>query len=228
MRNAGDGPSAGLTPKQRERAELELGKPRGKDGGKRDCVKVKSTFFTEKHYCFDSASGHLAEIRGGELGLRYEFGDYEASGTKTFPRSIRVYYRKGGPLVDIRIARIDPLPSPSPKLFLPVPGSQEEGVPPACKETTPAGGTVKEAKLVKKALPVYPAMARLRGISGRVVFHAVIGKDGVPHALWAVESPSPILTEAALEAVRQWRYQPTLLCGEPVKVDTAIAVVFTL
>ena len=57
--------------------------------------------------------------------------------------------------------------------------------------------------------------------------HAIIGKDGAITSL-EVMSGHPLLQQAALDAVRQWRYQPTLLNGEPVDVDTTIDVIFSL
>ena len=74
---------------------------------------------------------------------------------------------------------------------------------------------------------VYPPLARQTRISGTVRLHAIIGKDGTVHEL-EVMNGHPLLVQAALEAVRQWRYKPTLLNGEPVEVDTTIDVIFSL
>jgi protein TonB len=60
-----------------------------------------------------------------------------------------------------------------------------------------------------------------------VVLHAVIAKDGSVEDLQYVSGP-PLLMKSAMDAVRQWRYQPTQLNGDPVEVDTTISVVFTL
>jgi protein TonB len=70
-------------------------------------------------------------------------------------------------------------------------------------------------------------LARQTRISGTVRLHAIIGKDGTVREL-TLESGHPLLVQAALDAVRQWRYQPTLLNGEPVEVDTTIDVIFSL
>jgi protein TonB len=74
---------------------------------------------------------------------------------------------------------------------------------------------------------VYPPLARQTRISGTVRLHAIIGKDGSVQQL-EVLSGHPLLVQAALDAVRQWRYRPTLLNGEPVEVDTTIDVIFSL
>jgi protein TonB len=89
------------------------------------------------------------------------------------------------------------------------------------------GGNVQAAKLINRVQPSYPPLARQTRIQGTVRLHAIIGKDGAVKEL-TLESGHPLLVQAALDAVRQWRYQPTLLNGEPVEVDTTIDVIFTL
>ena len=89
------------------------------------------------------------------------------------------------------------------------------------------GGQVAAAKLVRQPKPVYPQLAKQARIQGVVKLHALISKDGTIEDLKAI-SGHPLLIPAALEAVRQWVYSPTLLNGEPVGVDTEIDVNFTL
>jgi len=92
---------------------------------------------------------------------------------------------------------------------------------------TRVGGAVQAAKLVNRVQPIYPPLARQTRISGTVRLHAIIAKNGSVEQL-TVESGHPLLVQSALDAVRQWRYQPTLLNGEPVEVDTEIDVIFSL
>lgn len=109
-------------------------------------------------------------------------------------------------------------------------GGAGTAAPPPPKPTvtrTRVGGAVQAAKLVNRVQPVYPPLARQTRISGTVRLHAIIGKDGGVSQL-SVESGHPLLVQSALDAVRQWRYQPTLLNGEPVEVDTEIDVIFSL
>jgi len=89
------------------------------------------------------------------------------------------------------------------------------------------GGNVQAARLVNRVQPVYPPLARQTRISGTVKLHAIIGKNGQVEQL-QVLSGHPLLVQSALDAVKQWRYQPTLLNGEPVEVDTEIDVIFSL
>jgi periplasmic protein TonB len=89
------------------------------------------------------------------------------------------------------------------------------------------GGAVTAASLINRVQPNYPPLARQTRISGTVRLHAIISKDGSVQQL-EVLSGHPLLVQAALDAVRQWRYRPTTLNGEPVEVDTTIDVIFSL
>lgn len=89
------------------------------------------------------------------------------------------------------------------------------------------GGNVLAARAINKVPPVYPTEARRQHISGTVRLHAIIAKDGTVKNV-EVLSGHPSLVDAAMDAVRQWRYSPTMLEGEPVEVDTTIDVTFSL
>jgi len=86
---------------------------------------------------------------------------------------------------------------------------------------------VAQGLLVRQVRPQYPSLARQARIQGTVVLQAVIGKDGTVQDLRVV-SGHPMLTGAAIEAVKQWLFRPYYLNGEPVAVDTQINVNFTL
>jgi protein TonB len=104
------------------------------------------------------------------------------------------------------------------------------GAPPPPKPTASRirqGGSVQAALLVNKVQPVYPPLARQTRISGTVRLHAIISKSGSVESL-EVLSGHPLLVRAAMDAVQQWKYKPTLLNGEPVEVDTTIDVIFSL
>jgi periplasmic protein TonB len=99
--------------------------------------------------------------------------------------------------------------------------------PPKQQSRIRVGGNVTAARVLNRVNPVYPPLARQTRISGTVRLHAIIAKDGTVQQL-EVMSGHPLLVQAALDAVRQWRYQPTLLNGEPVEVDTTVDVIFSL
>jgi len=90
------------------------------------------------------------------------------------------------------------------------------------------GGAVAQSNLIHKVNPVYPIGAKQNRIQGTVEIRASISKDGLPEELRIVSSPSDDLSASALQAVRQWRYRPTLLNGNPVEISTTIIVNYTL
>jgi protein TonB len=104
-------------------------------------------------------------------------------------------------------------------------------VPPPPKAAAPArikqGGAVTAASIITQTHPNYPPLARQARIQGTVVLHAIIDKEGKVAQLEVI-SGHPLLVQAAMEAVKQWRYKPTQLNGEPVEVDTTIQVTFTM
>jgi protein TonB len=105
--------------------------------------------------------------------------------------------------------------------------------PPIDRRTTPEKQTVKvsegveQAQLITRIEPPYPVLAKETRTQGTVFLHAIISREGRITSLEVV-SGHPLLVRAALDAVRQWRYRPTLLNGEPVEVETSITVIFRL
>ena len=106
--------------------------------------------------------------------------------------------------------------------------------PPPIKKAPPpppkrirVGGAVQKANLIRQVRPVYPPLARQARIQGTVKLTAIIAKNGTIEKLEVV-SGHPLLIPSALQAVKQWRYKPTLLNGQPVEVVTQVDVNFTL
>jgi TonB family protein len=83
------------------------------------------------------------------------------------------------------------------------------------------------AMLIHRVEPVFPTLARQIGRGGRVDLHAIIATDGTIQSLQVVGG-DPLFYQSALEAVRQWRYTPTVLNGRAVEVDTYINVIYTM
>jgi len=84
-----------------------------------------------------------------------------------------------------------------------------------------------EGNLIYKVQPVYPPLARSARIQGAVVLRAIISRNGTIENLQTL-SGHPMLVGAALDAVRQWRYRPYILNGDPVEVETQVTVNFSL
>jgi TonB family protein len=110
-------------------------------------------------------------------------------------------------------------------------GAPSNPTPPPAPASPPRririGGNVQSPRMTYQVQPVYPQLAKAAHIEGIIVLHAVIAKEGSVKELAYVSGP-PLLMGAAMDAVRQWRYEATLLNGQPVEVDTTISVIFTL
>jgi periplasmic protein TonB len=115
-------------------------------------------------------------------------------------------------------------------------GSPGNGpAPPRPPEPKPAVATkpmfvsqgAQEALLIRRVEPVYPTLARQVHVSGTVELRAIIAKDGSVINLEVI-SGHPMLVRAAVDAVRQWHYRPTLLNNQPVEVQTFVTVKFVL
>jgi protein TonB len=108
-----------------------------------------------------------------------------------------------------------------------LPGKSDDREANAQSPKIRVGGNIQQTKLLVKQAPIYPPEAKEQRVQGLVRLEATIGKDGRIENL-VVVSGEPILAAAAMEAVRNWQYAPTLLNGDPVEVVTTIDVNFTL
>ena len=109
-------------------------------------------------------------------------------------------------------------PQPEPVVKAPEPSSAGP---------VPVSSGVQAARLIRRVEPVYPPLARQARISGSVRLRAIISADGAVEQL-SVLSGHPLLIRAAVDAVSQWRYRPTLLSGRATPVATEIEVNFVL
>ncbi len=93
--------------------------------------------------------------------------------------------------------------------------------------TLPVGGDVKQAKLISSIPPVYPALARNQHVSGDVRIDALIDANGRVTSMKVVSGPT-LLHQAAMDALRQWKYQPASLDGKPVPMHLTVTIQFRL
>jgi TonB family protein len=93
--------------------------------------------------------------------------------------------------------------------------------------STSTNGPVVPPKLINRVPPVYPPLARQTGIQGTVAVNAIVRKDGTV-TVQNVGAGHPLLAQAAVDAVQQWRYEPSTIDGHPIDVETKFYVVFTL
>ena len=97
----------------------------------------------------------------------------------------------------------------------------------ASPQAEPVGPSVMAGQIITKVAPIYPPLARQARIQGNVVLKVRISKTGDVENL-QLYSGHPMLAPAAIEAVKQWKYKPYLLNGDPVEVSTTVTVNFTL
>jgi periplasmic protein TonB len=124
----------------------------------------------------------------------------------------------------------DPFAQPGSVAWLPGGSDKGPGMEIARPETKSKPRMVSmemDASLIHRVQPDYPLLAKTIHLSGTVLLRAVIGTDGEVHDV-EVLSGNQILAQAACAAVRQWRYRPTLLNGQPVEVETRVTVNFVL
>ena len=133
-----------------------------------------------------------------------------------------------GPSGEPRIEGASPLPEGGTGLNISDPRKQPPPPDDAARHTTRIHeGHIDPAMLVNRVEPVFPPLLRQLRRNARVELRAVIAIDGTIQSLQVV-SGDPLCVQSALAAVRQWRYKPTLLNGQPVEVDTFITVIYTV
>ncbi|HEV2388613.1 MAG TPA: energy transducer TonB [Candidatus Acidoferrales bacterium] len=201
--------------------QMAVEPPAPSAGGSEECVRAAASDSLYE-FCFEAVTGQLTRVVSGLWNVTYEYSNYAAWGKKAYPRVLRVAKRDGETLVEIRIDRLAAESRPPLAMFLPGKGAREGADPNGC-------GKIDAARAEKVVKPVYPSDAQRAGITGTVRLYADIGGDGVPRGLWPLNSPSPILADAAIQAVRQWRYRP-MVChstGAFIDAPTSIALTFS-
>jgi TonB family protein len=131
--------------------------------------------------------------------------------------------RNGKVDLTVHLDTIESLDPSDQSAFVPPPGASLIPIP----HIVNVAESVAGGMIISKVAPEYPPAAKTARISGAVVLQARIGKDGLINNLEVISGPQ-VLQQAAMDAVRQWRYRPYLLNGEPVEVMTTIHVFFSL
>jgi TonB family protein len=124
----------------------------------------------------------------------------------------------GGPTIPGEI----PMPDGRDGLRPPPPGQPHSDTPRVVHTTH-----IDPALLIHRVEPAYPILAKQLGRSGRVELHAIVATDGSIQSLQAVGG-DPLFFQSALDAVRRWRYTPTVLNGQVMEVDTYITVIYNI
>ena len=108
-----------------------------------------------------------------------------------------------------------------------IPTEAPEPLPQPTKKPIRVGGNVQASRLIHRVEPKYPELAKRARVSGMVILRMIVSEGGVVEEVKIVRG-HPLLNEAALRAVRQWRYSPYFLNGEPIPVTATVTVNFVL
>jgi protein TonB len=117
--------------------------------------------------------------------------------------------------------------SASPNPFGAKAGPKVTAAPSNSNKVISVAASIMAGRAISRNPPVYPLFARTARVDGTVVLHATISKAGTISNLSIISGP-PMLRQAALDAVKTWRYKPYLLDNEPVEVETTVNVIFVL
>jgi len=177
-----------------------------------ECIKIVSPDKNTRQVCVDPSTGLFNRQNEG-----YADAEFAPIGSKVFPRYISLT-KNVKHIVEIHIMQLETGQEFSPNLFAPPAGAVSRD---GCMNP------IRGAK-IKDVTPVYPQMAKIAHIEGVVVTEALIDKKGEfqdSHIVW---TDSPLLNQSALDAVKQWRYQPANCNGQPVESEVVIEVRYWL
>lgn len=207
-------------------SKQRLGKIRNREfaGVRQKCTEVKWTKGTDRTMCFDEASGALASVEypTGENQnppemSRIEYGAFSVVGGKLVPHEIRAL-KDRKVIAIVKVLEIAEIAERNSAMF---------GAP-LNAEFWPQCDDMQEAEPLERVQPRYPSSARANHEQGRVILYAVLEVDGSLSHLTIIHRASPDLEEAAVDAVRHWRYKPAA-CGQtPIRTETSIETDFWL
>jgi len=174
-----------------------------------------------RYYCFDPPTLALRMVSANDM--TEQFGQLVKTQGHYLSRQVMVTVGKQK-LFSASVETLEGV-SPQDAVFTP-PSDAALQKPPEPARTDQTG--VQVGSLVKKVPPVYPKLAKITREQGVVILSAVIGIDGSVNDIEILASPSTLLAESAVDAVKKWKYAPYLLNGVPVEVETVVNVVYAL
>jgi len=186
------------------------------------CMETKPDYTGGKSLlCFDKDTGTLAaevlplQVRDRIVDHACEYRDYGKFGEKVFPRVVRCF-EGPRPTFEENLLQLSTEPSPDPALFARLEGGTE---------SVNCLGAAKPPTLLYSPRPVPP---RIENPKNSVVLRLIVGTDGKPHDLRVVGSVDKAFDNAAMEAVRRWRFKPATFCGEPIATRIDVNIKFQI
>ncbi len=207
----------------RPKQTLERVRSHNKNGIRQKCTEARWIQHAQI-MCFDDANGVLVSVEyPGETGQnpsaisRIEYGEFKAAGEKLVPYEMRAL-RDKDVIAAVKIREIDRVTDENSALFS----------PPAEAEFWVRCDDMQDPELAGRVQPTYPPSARSSREEGVVMLYAVVESDGSASRITVIQPAWPELEAAAIEAVRQWHYQPAR-CGQtPIRSETNIQITFAL
>jgi len=157
--------------------------------------------------------------------VKSEMMNNQLTAPTRIPKNIQMVTDKEAPISSFGVAGMEGLAGSGSNEMSSMFGNTAVKAAPPKKVTISAG--VSQGMLIQKVTPTYPPIAKAARVQGTVVLQATISKTGTIEDLHVVSGPA-MLQQAAVDAVKQWRYRPYLLNNEPVEVETTVNVIFTL
>lgn len=204
-----------------------LGKKGDKKGGAASitCLEVKRGEQVNRKLCFDQSQGVLLSVdyptqphkQPPDIS-RIEYSDFTSLESHVFPGRIKALSGRKtvAAFTVIKLAKVENF---KPALFSDLPGAQFWHT---------CGDNLQKGKLLNHVQPEYPPDARAKRVQGTVAFFAVIEVDGSLSHITLIHPSWPELENAAFQAISQWRYQPSICAGVPVRVETMISTDFSM
>jgi len=181
------------------------------NGIKVDCVEIADQTNYKREICVDVSTDAL--VRQSPFIDR----DLMTVGSKLFPRYLS-YVEHGKTLAEVQITELE-ITDPAPTSAF---------VPPEGAVSKPSCINPDQGRVVRRVNPEYPGIARMAHKEGTVAIYAIIGVNGVLRNLRVVSAENPVLDQASLYAVRQWRYEPYTCNAVPIEVESTVFVTFSL
>lgn len=173
--------------------------------------------------CTSASTGNLlAKLQQPELVARDSVGKFHDTQVSL---STKILYN-GIPAIQGKVTALQTISPGQPDLPALHPREQNPQPAPLAADRLPAGVTA--GKPISRPQPDYPIIAKETRTHGTVLLHGIISREGNLRDIVVIVSPDESLASAALAAVRHWTYQPYLLNGQPVEVDTLIRVNFNI
>ena len=184
---------------------------RKQHGERLTCEEIEDEQKRSSEICVNDSTGTLFR------GPSYEDGDFQAVGTKVFPRFLG-FVENGKTVAKVKVNELIASDQFAPDAFIPPTGVQAQ---PGCMNPTPY-------RRIKSVAPEYPPDARQQQLQGTVSADVMIGTDGIPLIRKVVASPSASLGRSAQDAIAQWRYEPAACEGKPVQIETVLRINYAL